>query len=322
MSTNPTHRSRLARALADAPGTGIPYQKALELVTSAAGEGALPARLDQDGMREALRVLRERHGLTGPQGSALAPRYYRLAEITGGRLQQGVPQRAARAAAAGNLELTRWDEYDPAETVGELMADNDDPDLGSDWWQRVAAAGARPDCILPSPYPPDGLRDGYLPVDRALDDRERTGDVTGYHRALESIVRREPRDIDGWAHLGHYHLTLASPDRTPPPGAPWPDERQRRSWMRSALGHYQTAVSVAELVLPDPFAGILSWGHLDNRPFFRGLHGMALALWGLGRFGEAESVLLNMLWLNPMDNQGARELLANVRNRDRWEDIP
>jgi hypothetical protein len=34
-------------------------------------------------------------------------------------------------------------------------------------------------------------------------------------------------------------------------------------------------------VLPDPFGGFLTWGHLDNRPFFRALHGMALALWQL-----------------------------------------
>jgi hypothetical protein len=31
-------------------------------------------------------------------------------------------------------------------------------------------------------------------------------------------------------------------------------------------------------------------------------------------------VLLNMLWLNPTDNQGARMLLDDVRARHRWED--
>jgi hypothetical protein len=47
---------------------------------------------------------------------------------------------------------------------------------------------------------------------------------------------------------------------------------------------------------------------------------MALALWQLDRFDEAEQALLNMLWLNPIDNQGARELLVGVRARVRWED--
>jgi tetratricopeptide (TPR) repeat protein len=320
VSTNPTHRTRLARALADA--TGISYQKALSLVADAAEAGVLPGRLDQAGMRRALEVL-QRHPAgagTSSQARALEPRYYRLAEVVHRGLQQGVPQRVARAAAAGVPAVRSWGECNPAEIAGAVMPGNGDSDTGSGWWQRVAAAGARPDCVLPGPYPPGRSPDGYLPVDRALDERDATGDITRYRRALEGIVRREPRDIDAWAHLGNYYLDLAAPDSSLPPEAPPAGERQRRSWLRSALGHYQAAVGVAELVLPDPFGGFLTWGHLDNRPFFRALHGMALALWQLGRFVEAEQTLLNMLWLNPMDNQGARELLAGVRARACWED--
>jgi len=60
----------------------------------------LPSRLDPDCMRRALVVLK-RHAGASSQASALEPRYYRLAQVVPGRLQQGVPQRAARAAAAG-----------------------------------------------------------------------------------------------------------------------------------------------------------------------------------------------------------------------------
>jgi hypothetical protein len=317
VTTNPTHRTRLARALADA--TGISYQKALSLVADAAEAGVLPSRLDPAGMRRALEVLR-RHA-AGAGTSSLEPRYYRLAEVVPGRLQQGVSQRVARAAAAGVPAARSWGERDPAE-AGAVMPGDSDGDTGSGWWQRVAAAGARPDCILPDPYPPGCSPDGYVPVDRALDERDTTGDTVRYHRALEGIVRREPRDIDAWAHLGNHYLDLAAPDRTPPLGVPPAGERQRRSWLRTALGCYQTAVSVAELALPDPFGGFLAWGHLDNRPFLRALHGMALALWQLDRFEEAEQTLLNMLWLNPADNQGARELLAAVRARVSWDDTP
>jgi hypothetical protein len=319
VSTNPTHRTRLARALADA--AGISYQKALSLVADAAEAGVLPSRLDQAGMRRALEVL-QRHATgagTSSQASALEPRYYRLAEVVHRGLQQGVPQRVARAAAAGVRAVRSWGECNPAEIAGAVMPGNGDSDTGSGWWQRVATAGTRPDCVLPDPYPPGRSPDGYLPIDRALDERDATGDIARYRRALEGIVRREPRDIDAWAHLGNYYLDLAAPDITLP-GVPPAGESQRRSWLRSALGHYQTAVGVAELALPDPFGGFLTWGHLDNRPFFRALHGMALALWQLGRFDEAEQTLLNMLWLNPMDNQGARELLAGVRARACWED--
>jgi hypothetical protein len=47
---------------------------------------------------------------------------------------------------------------------------------------------------------------------------------------------------------------------------------------------------------------------------------MALALWRLGRFDAAQTALLNMLWLSPMDNEGARMLLPDVRAHQRWED--
>jgi hypothetical protein len=43
-------------------------------------------------------------------------------------------------------------------------------------------------------------------------------------------------------------------------------------------------------------------------------------LWRLGRFEESERTLMNMLWLNPMDNQGARVVLARVRAGTSWED--
>jgi tetratricopeptide (TPR) repeat protein len=324
VSTNPTHRTRLARALASA--AGIPYQTALSLVADAAEAGALPSRLDPAGMRQALKVLLQRPCAAGAKAGSqagaleLEPRYYRLAQVMSGRLQPGVPQRVARAAGADAPAVRCWGDYDPVAHIGAVMADNGDDDLYSDWWQRVAAAGPRPDCILPDPYPPGSSPDGYLPIDRALDERDATGDAARYHRTLESIVRREPRDIDAWAHLGNVYLDLADPHTPQPPGAPPPGERQRRSWARTALGCYQTAVGVAELALPDPFGGFLTWSNLDNRPFFRALHGMALALWRLGRFDEAEQTLHNMLWLNPMDNQGARDLLAPVRARASWED--
>jgi hypothetical protein len=280
VSTNPTHRTRLARALAAA--AGIRYQTALSLVTEAAEAGALPSRLDPDGMGQALQMLLHQHAAgarANSQAKALKPepRYYRLAQVVHGHLQPGVPQRVARAAAAGVLAARCWGDYDPVAHIGAVMSDNCDDDLHSSWWRRVAAAGTRPDCILPDPYRAARNPGGYLPLDRALDERDATGDTARYHRTLESIVRREPRDIDAWAHLGNVYLDLADPHTPQPPGAPPPGERQRRSWARTALGNYQTGVSVAELALPDPFGGFLAWNHLDNRPFFRAVHGMALA---------------------------------------------
>jgi len=68
------------------------------------------------------------------------------------------------------------------------------------------------------------------------------------------------------------------------------------------------------------FDGLLPWGHLDNRPFLRCMHGFGLCLWRLGRFAEAGRVFDRMLWLNPSDNQGARFLIDDIRARRVWED--
>jgi hypothetical protein len=317
---NPQVLERLAHMLARKAGTS--RRAALAVVTDAAEQDALPALLDPDGIRQALGLLQQRHAATAAtQDTGPEPRYYRLAEIFGGRLRPGVPQKTAKAQAAGVLPVRYWDDYDPVATVGAVMLDNDDADLDSAWWQRVVAAGARPDAILPDPYHGHRSAHGGVPLDRALADRDATG-YSGrrYELDLLGIVRREPRDVDAWAHLGNERLDRADPDTLQPPGAPEPEDQWRRSWTGTALGYYQAAVAIAELALPDPFTGLLRWGHLDNRPFFRALFGLATAAWKLGRFDEAEQVLMNMLWLNPEDNQGACCLLGPVRARIAWKD--
>ena len=51
------------------------------------------------------------------------------------------------------------------------------------------------------------------------------------------------------------------------------------------------------------------------------MHAYGLCLRRLGRFREAAKVLEQMLWLNPMDNQGARFLLGPVGAWRTWEDF-
>jgi pentatricopeptide repeat protein len=45
-----------------------------------------------------------------------------------------------------------------------------------------------------------------------------------------------------------------------------------------------------------------------------------LCLWRLGRFDEAERVFDRMPWLNPLDNQGVRFLIDDVRTGTAWEE--
>lgn len=105
------------------------------------------------------------------------------------------------------------------------------------------------------------------------------------------------RCLDAHAHLGNFGF-----DYSP----------------REAIRHYEVGVRIAELSLGDKFDGVLSWGHVDNRPFLRCVHGYGLCCWRLGRFEEAERTFVRVRWLNPSDNQGARFLLGAVRARVAW----
>lgn len=319
VSTHRTHRTRLARELAAAADIG--YQTALTRVIRAAEAGILRYPLDSTGMRRALDLLLPTVDGTATGSSALAleSRYYRLAEVCDGRLQPGVAHRIARAGNLGIAAVRIRGRYDLFEAI-DMDSVDVDLDATSDWWRRAVAAGSRPDGALPDPYPPGSQPDGYVPIDRAVAAWQETGDLDTYETTLREIVRANPLDVDARAHLGLLYLDLADPDGIKLELAELPSKLEQRARLRTALGHYQSAVGIAELALPAPYAGVLPWTELDNRPFLRALQGFAEVLWRLRRFTAAEQVLLNMLWLNPVDHQGVREFLGHVRARRAWDD--
>jgi len=103
------------------------------------------------------------------------------------------------------------------------------------------------------------------------------------------------------------------------------DDEKMRAWHRALVQHVVVPCDgfvIGELSLPEAFDGLLPWGHLDNRPYLRCLHGFGLCCWRLGRFEEAERVFERMLWLNPSDNQGVRFEIDAVRARIPWTDRP
>jgi hypothetical protein len=136
--------------------------------------------------------------------------------------------------------------------------------------------------------------DKRLPLDRALDERERTGDVDGYVAELERIVEAEPLDVDAWAHLGNHHLEAA-----------WAAHRRARraaaDQCRAALAAYQMAVAAVEVSLPIGFNGLLSWGKVQNRPVHRALQGLVMAAWWNGQTDTARAAAETMVWANPGD---------------------
>jgi tetratricopeptide (TPR) repeat protein len=83
----------------------------------------------------------------------------------------------------------------------------------------------------------------------------------------------------------------------------------------AALALWQRAVETGLRALPKTFRigrDRLPWGLLDNRPFLRAYHGLALEVDRRGRVEEAAGMYRNLLAFNPDDNQGARALLASA----------
>jgi hypothetical protein len=67
------------------------------------------------------------------------------------------------------------------------------------------------------------------------------------------------------------------------------------------------------------FPTVLRWGHINNRPYLRALHGLGLCLWRLNQLIEAAALFNRMLWMNPTDNQGIRFLLSDIEAGMDWK---
>lgn len=208
---------------------------------------------------------------------------------------------------------------DPAEPGDETLdiapGPQKDAEIAARWWlEQLAEDGILPRYRMPDPYP--GRAE--VPLDAALDTMRATADVDGYEDELRRIVAAEPRDVDAYAHLGSLALQRHDGDFGDLISYVGPTAAERRRFLKEALAWYEAAVAVGEACLPMIFHGRLPWSEMDNRPFLRAVHGLALTLWRLGRFNSAERVLVTMLYLNPNDNQGARDVLADVRAHRRW----
>ena len=168
-----------------------------------------------------------------------------------------------------------------------------------DWAKPIIARGPRQafemEQVLPGADPDDPDSD---PITESVDLKD-SGEPEEARRILMELCQADLRCLDAHAHLGNFVF-----DHLP----------------AEAIRHYEVGLRIGELSLGDAFDGLLPWGHLDNRPFLRCMHGFGLCLWRLGRFEEAERIFDRMLWLNPTDNQGVRSLIGDVRARRDWEE--
>ncbi|MGM0366482.1 MAG: hypothetical protein ACQEP5_08100 [Actinomycetota bacterium] len=197
------------------------------------------------------------------------------------------------------LRLEQFDYWDPREAFEEERDENDEIIEESDkYYKAIIKAGKRPCYEMEQVVPGDTDFSADGPILDAIYYKD-IGEVGMGQDILMDELIADLRCLDAHAHLGNFLF----------------DSRPEK-----ALLHYEVGVKIGDLSLPQNFNGVLLWGHIDNRPFLRCMHGYGLCLWKLGCFKEAEKIFERMLWLNPTDNQGVRFNIYLVKDRKPWRD--
>lgn len=117
------------------------------------------------------------------------------------------------------------------------------------------------------------------------------GNLGEAERVFQAVLARMPDHLDAIHHLAIVLSQRGLPDR--------------------ACDLWEQAVRIGRKALPKDFQigkDRLEWGWLDNRPFLRCVHGLALARYGMGETEDGLKLFLDLLSLNPGDNQGVRAM--------------
>lgn len=86
----------------------------------------------------------------------------------------------------------------------------------------------------------------------------------------------------------------------------------------------EKAVQIGLSAFPEKFneKSLLEWGWIENRPFLRAYHTKGLIALEQEKTDEAIKLFNQIISWNPNDNQGAREILADVYvNNGKWNDM-
>lgn len=162
------------------------------------------------------------------------------------------------------------------------------------YYVPIIQVGPRPSFEMENPLSSCTPEDD--PILAAIHQREDGDEDRAIHVLMDTLAR-DLRTLDAHAWLGTFRF---------------------RDDPRRALAHWRVGLTIGELSVSPRFAGVLPWSSADNRPFLRCLFGCGLASWRLGQVDVASRLLDRLLWLNPGDAQGARHILARIRDGRPW----
>jgi hypothetical protein len=165
----------------------------------------------------------------------------------------------------GPLQLHERGVWDPA---AQYWGEPEDTIAAS--IARVIAGGPRMEFEFEQILPGHGDPDHDDAIIEAMELRDR-GDTAAAIELLSGLLERDARCLDAHAHLGLLAFNGAD--------------------AQLALGHYAAGVQIAERSLPELFDRVLPWGWIDNRPFLRYLHGLAVSAWRLGEHDRGNALL-------------------------------
>jgi len=114
-------------------------------------------------------------------------------------------------------------------------------------------------------------------------------------RVFRAVLAQMPDHLDALHHLA---LVLSE-----------------RNLVDEARDIWGQSVRIGRKTFPQDFeidGDLLEWGWLENRPFLRCLHGLALARYEEGETEEALKLFQELLSLNPNDNQGVRAMAVEA----------
>ncbi len=141
---------------------------------------------------------------------------------------------------------------------------------------------------------PRQYRDLFDEFDRGCEFFEK-GDLKAAEESFRKVLASMPAPLDAIHHLA---MVLS----------------ERRLW-KQARELWEQAVRIGRKAFPRDFRpgrDKLPWVMLDNRPFLRCLHGLALERYEDEKLEEALGLFQEMLQLNPNDNQGVRAVVQEL----------
>ncbi len=190
-----------------------------------------------------------------------------------------------------SLRIKSSDEWDFKETFPDTDVTLSPP------YDSIFKTGPRPSWEMQNILPGYDPEDFDCPISIGIDILD-SGDWHGAIRHMKKLLKQDNRCLDAYAHLGNWYL-----------------KSKELTDLNTAKNYYKTGSAIGLKSIGKKRANdVFPWGLIDNRPFFRCLHGLGLCFYRQEKPIEAFTIFSKMIWMNPGDNQGVRFLVHDLVN--------